>query len=331
MGLTLPSELTEPLGWIGLVWPEADEDLLLEAGQRWIDVAERLQAQAATADRAAEQVWTDNRGESADQFRSWWTGEDGPHRRLSEDAQAAFLIGSALIVFAGITLALKLAFIAQLAILAFEVGQAIATAVVSFGATTAEIPGFIALTRMVCRELLDKAVQLVEREIAHLFEQAAKLLKKVGAKDLTRGAERMAERFGQKSAFHGLMREVEHADVASPVDGARFYSGRAPDGTRMRTFAEKGSDGVTTTTLEQTPGGKYLDDKQLYEPGSPVSKAQADQLWGRLSERYAQDAKGEVTAFSHDPWDGSVWVTRERPALEQNPDVTKITVIDPVP
>jgi hypothetical protein len=166
------------------------------------------------------------------------------------------------------------------------VGQAIATAVVSFGASTAEIPGFIALTRFACRELINKAIQTVEREIAKLFVQAAKLLEKAEAKTHAEDAGKLAERLGQDSAFRGLMHDVERADVRSPVDGANFYSGRTADGTPMRSFAERNTDGVNSVTLEQTPGGKTFDDMHLYDSGSPVSQAQADKIWARLSERY---------------------------------------------
>jgi hypothetical protein len=75
-------------------------------------------------------------------------------------------------------------------------------AAVSFGATTAEIPIFIAATRLICRELISKAMQVVEREIAKLFAQAAKLLEKAGAKTLAADAEKI----GQNIAFRGLMR-----------------------------------------------------------------------------------------------------------------------------
>jgi hypothetical protein len=329
--IELPSELTEPLSWIGLVWPQADEDKLYADGQTWISYGAKLRASAQQAGDAARQVWQNNYGDSIDAFERWWNAEDGPGRNLENAAAAVELIGAGLIAMAGITVALKIAFIAQLVALAFEVGQAIATAVVSFGASTAEIPGFIALTRFACRELINKAIQMVEREIAKLFAQAAKLLEKAGAKTLAKDAGKLAERLGQDSAFRGLMHDVERADVGSPVDGANFYSGRAADGTRMRVFAEHNTDGVNSVTLEQTPGGKKFDDMGLYEPGSPVSKAQADQIWGRLSERYAQNARGDVTAWAHDPWDGSVWVRKELPALKENPNVTKINVVDPSP
>jgi hypothetical protein len=133
------------------------------------------------------------------------------------------------------------------------------------------------------------------------------------------------------TAFKGLMREVEMADVKSPVDGATFYSGKLDDGTRMRVFAEQNTDGVSTVTLEQTPDGKDFDGRGLYEPASPVSKDQADQLWGRLSQRYAENRSGQATAWAHEPWSGSIWYTKELPALENNPNITDIKVIDPAP
>jgi hypothetical protein len=326
MTITLPHELTEPLSWVGLLWPEADEDKLYEDGRAWIDYGSKLRAQAEQANTAARQVWSDNYGDSIDAFEQWWTGE-GPGHHLDKAATAVELIGAALIAMAGVTIALKTAFIAQLVALAVEVGQAIATATVSFGATLAEIPGWIALTRLACRKLIQKALSMIEREIANLFRKAATLLEKAERRDLAVAVTTRS----QSIATHGLMREVELADVRSPVNGANFYSGTQPNKLEMRAYAESQVDGVSTVTLEQTPGGKYFDDKLLFVKGSPVNPDQAGEIWARLSQRYAQNASGEATAWTHNSWSGSVWNTVERDALQQNPNVTKITVNDPFP
>jgi hypothetical protein len=323
--ITLPHELTEPLSWIGFIWPEADEDQLAADGQAWLDYGSKLRSHAEQADTAARQVWTDNYGESIEAFEHWWNGE-GPGRHLENAATAVELIGGALIAMAGITVVLKLGYIAQLVALAVEVGQAIATATVSFGATLAEIPGWIALTRTACRMLLDKALAMVEREVAALLKRAATLLEKAGARDLSQKAASASE----KTAFKGLLHEVETADVRSPVDGANFYSGTQPSGVKMRVHAEAQVDGVHSVTLEQTPGGKYFDDKQLFdEDNSPIDTGQAVAVWKRLSQRYAENARGEATGWVHDPWSGSIWNTTEKPALTGNPNVTKINEIDP--
>ncbi|GAB1644298.1 hypothetical protein KRMM14A1259_47210 [Krasilnikovia sp. MM14-A1259] len=42
----------------------------------------------------------------------------------------------------------------------------------------------------------------------------------------------------------------------------------------MRAYAENQVDGVSKVTLDQTPGGKYFDDKLLFEKGSPINTDQ---------------------------------------------------------
>lgn len=79
MSLQLPGELTEPLGWIGLAWQQADEDKLYSDGQIWISYGTTLRGQAEQAATVARRVWTDNTGESIDAFEAWWTA-DGPGR-----------------------------------------------------------------------------------------------------------------------------------------------------------------------------------------------------------------------------------------------------------
>jgi hypothetical protein len=171
--------LTEPLGWIGLTWPEADETKLFDAGAAWIAFGTGLSPIASTANGAAAKVWTTNSGDVTEAFKTWWNGEEGPTKRLTDDMVAATLVGAALMVFAAITLAMKIAFIIQLIILAYQVAMAIAAAFVSFGASTAAIPGFIALCRTVCMRLLKKVVDLVQNSVAKLLKNAKDLFKKV--------------------------------------------------------------------------------------------------------------------------------------------------------
>jgi transposase InsO family protein len=325
MTITLPDELTEPLSWIGLEWPEADEDQLAADGRTWIDHGTRMRAHADQANAAARDVWLSNEGATVEAFERWWNGADGPGRHLADAATASELIGGALIAMAGVTIGLKAAFIAQLTALAFEVGQAIATATVTAGATLAEIPVWIALTRVAIKKLIHEAMALIEREIAVMLRRAARLLEKAGARELAK----TTMNGSRKTAFKGLMHEVENANVRSPFNGANFYSGRQPSDTAMRDYAEKQVDGVRSVTLEMTPDGRRFDDMRLFDNGSPVNSDQAIDIWRRLSERYAQDASGEATAWTHNALSSSVWNTREKPALLVNPNVTKINEIDP--
>ncbi|MEU8237314.1 hypothetical protein AB0C07_03610 [Actinoplanes missouriensis] len=328
MTIELPAELTEPLGWVGLSWPQVDEDRLHADGLAWIEHGTRLRRHLAEADAAARRVWLENEGASVEAFEQWWNGPEGPGRRLTDAATAVELIGAGLIAMAGVTVALKTAYIAQLTLLAFQVGQAVATSFVTAGATLAEVPVFVAATRLACRQLIHRSLQVVEGEIAQMFTRAADLLP-VSSGTLVRQAGLLGRHFGQNSEFHRLMREVERVDVRSPVNGATFYSGRAGDGTPMRVFAEKYTDGVTSVTLEKTPGGAAFDDLRLFEDGSPVRQTQARDIWSRLSERYASTAVGEVTAWTHNPRADGIWNAVERRALFENPATTRLTTIDP--
>lgn len=221
MGLQLPSALTEPLSWIGLTWPEADEDLLYEAGREWIAFAGRLRAIAADADRAASQVWNSAEGPAVDAFHRWWGDGDGPKNRLLDDATAAEIIAAALFAFAAATLAMKVAFIAQLVTLAIEVAQAIATAVVSFGATTAEIPVFVAATRYACRRLIREVLQHIQTVIADLLKRARTLLRRYSHKGVhtPHALTRRLEEFEAKLA-DDLRRVNPNFDPAHPAYGA---------------------------------------------------------------------------------------------------------------
>lgn len=178
-GLQLPGWLAEPLDWIGLTWPEADETKLYEAAQTWLGFASTLQPIAERANHTAAQVWGMNEGKAAEAFERWWTADEGPQRRLSDDALAATVIGGALIVFAAATLAMKIAFIVHLANLAWLVATALAAATASLGASTAAIPNLVRDAREACTALTGKLVDVVQKSVSALLGKAKDLLKAV--------------------------------------------------------------------------------------------------------------------------------------------------------
>jgi Skp family chaperone for outer membrane proteins len=222
MGLELPSELTEPLGWIGLTWPQADEVKLFEDGQVWIEFGEYVNSLTKGTDNVAKDVWTTHQGEPFEAFQRFWMADDGPERRLSEDAVGAELTGAALIVFAGVTLAMKIAFIVQLIQLIIEVAQAIASAFVSFGATMAEVPGFIAATKVICKRLVEQVVKHIQTVIKDLLEKAKNLFKKVESKLGRREAEKAAEKAAAKALERGKLPYL-HAGNSTAEDLAREF------------------------------------------------------------------------------------------------------------
>ena len=156
--MEIPGELRSLLGILGYNWPEADETALAEMGRAWMAFSDRLEAIVSDATSTAAEVWTEHEGESVAAFQAWWAAEDSPAGTLRDGANAATLTGTGLMICGGIVLALKVAVIAQLAILAVEIAQALATAAPTFGASLAEIPVFQQLTRTIVGNLVQEAI-----------------------------------------------------------------------------------------------------------------------------------------------------------------------------
>src|SRR3954468_11060376 len=119
--MEIPGELRSLLGILGYNWPEADETALVEMGQAWMSFSERLQGIVSGGTAPAAEVWTGHEGEAVAAFQDWWGRDDSPAKTLLDGANAATLTGTGLMICGGIVLALKVAVIAQVAILAVEV------------------------------------------------------------------------------------------------------------------------------------------------------------------------------------------------------------------
>jgi hypothetical protein len=158
VGIELPGELRSLLSILGYDWPEADETALVEMGRAWMSFSDRLEVIVSDATSTASEVWTGHEGDAVATFQAWWGKEDSPAKTLLDGANAATLTGTGLMICGGIVLALKVAVIAQLAILAVEIAQAVATAAPTFGASLAEIPIFQQLTRTIVGNLVQDAV-----------------------------------------------------------------------------------------------------------------------------------------------------------------------------
>jgi hypothetical protein len=159
MGLQLPGELIAILSELGYDWPEADEELLFELGNRWMELAPQLGPIAARADAAANQVFATNQGEAVEAFRAMWTADDSALASLQDSMNGASTMGPLLMVAAAVVLALKINVIIQLTLLVIAIAQAIATAVVTAGASLLEIPIFKELTRLLVDMLIGMAIE----------------------------------------------------------------------------------------------------------------------------------------------------------------------------
>ncbi|MEV4496649.1 hypothetical protein AB0J84_13195 [Micromonospora arborensis] len=161
MGLTLPGELVSLLSMIGYDWPESDETALFQLAGEWTGMADRINGSVAQLESAARTVLDTNRGESFTAFAEEWNDGESAPRNIADATDPTNIIAIGLMAGAGIVLALKIQVIVQLILLAIQIAQAIATAVVTFGASLLEIPIFKIITGMIVDQLIGMAVDAV--------------------------------------------------------------------------------------------------------------------------------------------------------------------------
>lgn len=114
-------------------------------------------------------------------------------------------------------------------------------------------------------------------------------------------------------------------------DQAHFWSGLGLDGNSVAPLIAggngsadliaAGSNGTTLESLMQAQGIK----PPVWTPGDIY----AQNWWSTVSQTYAESASGELTAVvGSNLRPGNVWENVRLPRLMDNPNVTKITVIN---
>jgi hypothetical protein len=151
MGMQLPGEIRTFLSIIGFNWPAGDETKLLDLGQEWLGLADKIQSHVEQAKNAAEQVWNSNSSDMLEAFKQKWLGESGPANRIDLGATGSTIVGAGVMVCAGIVLALKINVIVQVVLTLIEIAAALAASVVTFGASATVVP----LLREACKRLLE--------------------------------------------------------------------------------------------------------------------------------------------------------------------------------
>jgi hypothetical protein len=122
-----------------------------------------------------------------------------------------------------------------------------------------------------------------------------------------------------RSSFNSYYDTAGTLDASTGANEATFYSGEG-----NRALAEQFAEENGGSTLEMTPGGKWLDQEGSFDPTSPLTRGEAVAVWSRLSGRFAPGASGTPFGFVQGASPYGVWATTELPALESNPAITNI-------
>jgi hypothetical protein len=153
--IQLPGEVRTFLQIIGFTYPAGDETKLLDLGQEWMSLADKIEQHVEEAKHTAEQAWNKNSSDMIEAFKSKWMGEGGPANRMGGGAIGSQILAAGTMVAAGIVLAMKINAIVQATLTLIEIAAALAAAAVTFGASTAIIP----ILKEMCKRLLDYLLQ----------------------------------------------------------------------------------------------------------------------------------------------------------------------------
>jgi hypothetical protein len=168
MGIVLPDALAWVLNLIGIDWPNIDEDQLRSGASDLKQIASELTSNKGDAESQIEQMLGVNSSQALKNFEAIWDKVAKDH--LPQLAQGMDLLADGLDVSAVVVTGMKVAAIAQLAILAAEIIADQAAAPFTFGASEAAIPAEEEITEQVLKRVFDQAVKSVEQQLINAVE-----------------------------------------------------------------------------------------------------------------------------------------------------------------
>jgi hypothetical protein len=167
--LVLPDALTWVLDIVGVDWPNVDEDQLRSAADELRQMSQELGSDTDDAKSQVEQMLQNNSAESLQLFEALWNKVAGSH--LPQVAQGMNVVAGALDAGAVIVVGMKVAAIAQLAILAAEIISDQIEAAFTFGASEALIPVQTIATREIMKTIEKKVIDQLEQQLIGAVEQ----------------------------------------------------------------------------------------------------------------------------------------------------------------
>ena len=169
MGYTIPGWLDEVLDFIGINFPNVDEDDYREMADTMREFAEKFEGHGADAHKAFSRILSSSEGWAVDAMEKHWNQVKASH--LEKLPDLARLFADACDALAEIIFWMKTKAEAELAVMAGSVGLSIGLAWVTGGLSAVLGAAEIAAMRQAVRRIIDEAVdRIVDEVIAKLTE-----------------------------------------------------------------------------------------------------------------------------------------------------------------
>ena len=171
MGVELPGEVVQLLQFIGINWPNIDEDKVREAATHIRQFAQNVQSTHESATATLQTAGQHYQGAAYEAMIAMWGQKSQDH--MQELVEACNVVATAMDAGADVIVGMKVAAIAELVALAASFVADQAAAVATFGLAEAALP--------VIEEAAEKCVEFLEQQlmqyiIGQIIEAAIKPL-----------------------------------------------------------------------------------------------------------------------------------------------------------
>ncbi|SED49807.1 RHS repeat-associated core domain-containing protein [Streptomyces sp. 2231.1] len=163
MGYVLPGWLDEILDFIGINFPNVDEDDYREMADAMRDFADKFEGHGADAHKAVERILSSSQGWAVDSMEKHWSHVKTGH--LDKIPELARLFADACDVVADVIFGMKTKAEAELAIMAGSVGLSIGLSFVTGGLSAVLGAAETAAMRKLVKRIIDEAVDRIVDEL----------------------------------------------------------------------------------------------------------------------------------------------------------------------
>ncbi|MYQ46650.1 hypothetical protein GTW40_16570 [Streptomyces sp. SID4985] len=169
MGYTLPGWLDDVLDFIGINFPNVDEDDYREMADAMRDFADKFEGHGADAHKSVERILASSHGWAVDSMEKHWAQVKAGH--LDKIPELARLFADACDIVADIIFGMKTKAEAELVVMAGSLGISAGLAVVTGGLSALIGAAEVTAMRQVIKRLIDEAVdRIVDELIARVTE-----------------------------------------------------------------------------------------------------------------------------------------------------------------